>query len=302
MSTQPPSPFLTWPTGAEALVESFTELTALETAYNGTEHARVCRAFPRYGLSASFVLFDDERSSLWPFDTNAKVLIPAWMHPLPARAPGESPLVTVLHSAGVDKLFAVKRSDGSLSLRSAIVADNNPTDYPAIGGSWTTDDIEAFPVFEARLTGDSWNIEVQGPSVHTAALTFESDSVLEPIPAYNGLTSGGLPLLAEAHDWSAKPARETGFSANSFDNGHLSTFELRHAKRTVPVQFTLMSRNAALEFRLFMRQLRGRAGRFRWVAFDGIERTYRLAADTWQLKWTGSATAICSLRFVEIEE
>lgn len=294
--------FYTWPTGGESLVEHFTELTALETGFDGTEHRRACRAFPRYGLSASFPLWDDERATVWPFETNATVLIPVWMHPLPSRASGQSPLVTAVYGQGVGKRFVVKRVDGSLHELTATVSASSPTATPAIAGEWSAADIVAFPVVEARLSDDSFSLEVLSPTAYQAALAFESDSVQEPIPAYSGPLSAGLPLLAERHDWRAKPQRQTAWSANTFDNGHLSTFELRHRKRTVPVQFTLLSRDAALAFRLFIRQLRGRFQAFRWVAFDGVERTYRLASDTWELQWHGSATATCSLRFVELEE
>lgn len=295
--------FFTWPTGAEPLVERFTELTALETGYNGTEHRRPCRAFPRYGLSATFLLFDSERGETAPLETNLAVLVPAWMHRLTKPDNAGGPLVTAVHREGGVRKFLVETTAGKRELLSAVVAANNSTVYPNIDGpAWLPGMVAAYPLVEARLDTDSFGVEVVGPDAHSAALSFQSDSVQEPIPAYTGPTSGGLPMLVERLDWSVRPRRETGFNANTFDNGHLSTFNLRHAKRTVPVQFTCLSREAALELRQFLRQLRGRYQAFRWVGFDGFERTYRLASDTWEMQWRGCATATCSLRFVELEE
>ena len=70
-----PTPFFTWP-GSSALSERFTEVTALETSYNGTEQRQVCRAFPRYGLSANFILFDGERSCLSDVEVGSNLLVP----------------------------------------------------------------------------------------------------------------------------------------------------------------------------------------------------------------------------------
>ena len=160
--------------------------------------------------------------------------------------------------------------------------------------------VTAYPVLPMRLDADSFDVQVLGPSASTTNLSFTTDALFEPIPAYAGALSLGLPLLESKHNWRAKPTRQTSFSANSFDAGNVATWELRYRKASVSVSFDLWGRAEILAFRLFIRQLRGRYQQFRWVAFDGVERTYRLTSDVWELSYTGTHTASCALRFTEI--
>lgn len=294
----PTQTFFTWPDGGSEMVETFTESTALETAFNGTDHASVGRAAPRYQLTAGFVLIRDERSGLSVLDGASQFLVPAWMHPIDVDDSGVAN-VDAIHGVAASQQFVKKTASGYQAITSPVAVEAGKLRGKLRVTAWPTDALRGFPLLTMTLDEDAWDVTAQGRTVDTTSFSFVTDQLFEPIPTYTGPTTAGVPLLPNRHDWNAKPLTQTSYSQNKFDAGNLSSRHLRHTKKSVSVRFDFFGRAEILAFRLFIRQLRGRAGTFRWVAFDGIERTYRLGSDTWQLKWRGTRIASCSLRFVE---
>lgn len=282
------TPFPLWPDGASPLVETFTESTAVEASFNGSELREKCRSFPRYQLGASFIL--DGASELDAVEglIGQPLLVPAWMHAI-QRPDAFVPL----HTPGVDRDFYGRLAlGGPQSFFKATVDSSNE-----LQGTFE----RVFPALEMQLTEESFDTQVLSRSIAMLSLSFFTDKSFEAIPAYTGPTSAGLPLLTARHNWTAKPAKQTAFNQNRFDAGNLALIDTRHIKRSVGVRFDLFGLDEIRAFRTFIRQLRGRYQAFRWVAFDGVERTYRLAADSWSLEWRGTHTAGASLRFLELE-
>ncbi len=296
-----PAPFLTFPDGSEPLIERFTELTFVEraellsTPSAAREYRRPGRPFPRYEIAGKFHLFDAERQALADLEAGAEVLVPAWMHPLPARSSGSSPWVYAIHRAGTGKQFFIESADGSSRLQTATVSSSK-----FLTTGWTAADLRAYPVFRARLGEDSFSIESLSPTAHVVNLSFVSDEPQEPVLAGYGAAW----QLADdtAHDWQQSVKTDVAHSANAFDNGNVSTWSLRHTARGVSVLFTAFDREAIWRLRTFLLNLRGRWKSFDWTdPRDGAVKRVRLGSDVLELRYLNTTTMQAAVRLVEVE-
>lgn len=290
------TPFFLFPDGASPTVERIEALTDVQISRNGTERRAALRAYPRYGLSANFVVIGPAALAAFaPMRSGSPVLVPAWMHPFESTD-GASPVVDAIHTPGPSRSFLVRSRNGAWRQVSfAVLADRT------LAG-WDAADVRAWPLVEARSTDDSFDIEHRSMNARLVSLSLMSTSVDEgELPAVPMLD--GKPVLSARADWSQAPSEGTAFSSNAWDAGHLTEWELRHAKRTVSVQFTLMSRQAVLEFRAFMRALRGRFQAFRYAdPTSGDMKTWRLGNDVVELQYFKPGLARCALQLVELFE
>lgn len=296
MSTQP---FTLLPDGAEPITERLEWLTAVETARNGTERRAPLRARPRYGLAASFVMpTRADPSALSPLSAGDEMFLPAWTHPLTRDAFGLFYADAIApHGDARPFVFRLKNSQAlalviaNVGVDGRVFADNADQLY---GAGW--------PAVPARLTDDSFEVQCVTPTVRTFSLSFQSTDVIDAPPAWSGSTDAGLPLYPERHDWTNTIRDTLAFSANSFDAGHLTTWEKRYSTRTVSVLTTLTTREAVLAFRRFVYGLQGRNGAFRWRApQDDQVRTWRLTSDQVELRYYRPGLARVELYFTEIE-
>lgn len=260
MSTQ--STFTLWPDGSAPIVERFTERTSVLVAFDGSEQRTPCRAQPRYELSGSFVLFDQEADALAALDAGAEVLVPAWPHGFATKAAAD----------------AVAKPAGQ---------------FYEHGGLF-------YPLFPARLGADSYALEIKRPGVLLTNLNFTSDAVAEPLFA-NAPTDAEVEAVL-FHDYrSGSPVAELQYSANRFDEGNLATFDLRHTKKTLAFSSTLFGRNEIAIVRKFLLSKRGRAHSFVLKdPRDSTPRRWRMASDTWELRYLTAATAEVQLKLVEV--
>lgn len=128
----------------------------------------------------------------------------------------------------------------------------------------------------------------------------------EVVPAYDGPRSdhGGLFLFPEGLvDGRLQPTDSMVASVNEFDEGNLWSRQVRYRKRTVSMMVTLTSADELATFYSFMTHLRGRYRAFRYRHFvDDVERTWRLASDSFALKFYRPTLAECELRIVHLEK
>lgn len=127
----------------------------------------------------------------------------------------------------------------------------------------------------------------------------------ETVPAYDGPRSEhkGLFLFpSDLVDGSEQPVDETTWSVNEFDEGNLWSRSLRHKKRTVSVLVYMSGQEELDRFYRFMHHLRGRYRAFRYQHFvDDVERTWRLASDSFTLKFYNATRAHCLIRMTHLE-
>jgi len=302
-ATTPTPPLLLIPPSGGSFVERFEFLTDVFTAYDGSEGVRqALRAFPRMSFDYNFVLStDEERTAFEPLLANERVLLPLYCHAF-RWSQGTPPLVDAVFGSNFARPLLVANQDGSRERRDFFIYQGR-IDFRS--GGYRPGDLVAWPLVEARLDTESIEVEHPSPVITTLSATFKAYDFDETSPSWGGPESLGLPLLTENNNFRAAVSETLSFSANTFDAGHLTSFEVRHRKRAVSVLITLTDRQAVAQFRRFIRAVRGRAGAFRWECplgrmADRSESTWRLASDTVELNYYNPSLAECSLRFVEL--
>lgn len=282
------------------MVERFTEQTFVEVAELTTdapEYRRPGRAFPRYELSGKFVLFDEQRATLAAVEAGSNLLVPCWMHPLYARTgefAGSAPWVSVIHRPGVgDKNFLIQSSLGDSRIAATPTTGNNRT----LAAVWNpAADSIGYPVVRARLSDDSFSIESMSPTAHVVSLTFVSDEPEEPVVLGSRFTGEYT-----SSNWRQSVKTDVNHSANSFDNGNVRTWSLRHTKRGVSVLLSAFDTPTILLLRSWLLSHRGRWKAFTWTdPRDGAVKTFRLGSDVLELRYINSSTMETSVRFVEV--
>jgi hypothetical protein len=286
------------------MVERFTEQTYVETAElmaDAPEYRRPGRAYPRYELSAKFVLFDEERATLADMEAGSEVLVPVWMHPFHARTgefAGSAPQVLAIHRSTVGgKRFLIQPRVGTSRIAATPVTGNK-----TLAAIWDpTGDRVAYPVVRARLGDDSFTIESRSSTAHTVNLTFVSDEPQEPVMSQFGNYQDRAEVLTA--NWRQSIKTDINHSANTFDNGNVRSWSLRHTKRGVSVLLSAFSRDDIWRLRTFLLNQRGRWKAFSWTdPRDGVVKRFRLGSDVLELNYLNEGAMQTAVRFIEVQE
>lgn len=303
MPAQSPAPFLIRPDGASQLIERFEALTAFSQAkWSPVESRRRCRAFPHYTLDANYQLWGDEYAALAPVRAGNNVLLPIRMHAAPA-ADGQSRLDALFNKDAPSAVRIYALGVGQEAVVEALCDQfGNVSGLPA----WAH---TAIPVIEARLSGDSFEVEQRTLNTHLVQLAFTSTSVDEG-DRYDGPLLAGLPVLPtptdgtqSLRDGSEALRTSVQLSFDSWGAGHLELREFLFSRGQVSGRFVALNRTDVIALRSFLRVLHGRYQAFWWShPTTGAMARWRLASDSVELAYSNPSTAAASLSFVELEE
>lgn len=299
-----PTLFPLFPSDGSPLVETFNELTAVSTArWSGRESRRALRAFPQLVLAGNFQLWGDEYDQLEPMRSGGKVLVPAWMHPVQDLA--TAPRLDALYNR--DALTVVKLLCQTAD--DAVVVERECTQTGLLTTALPAGTVKAYPLVEARLTEDSFDVESKTSSTHFVGLSFLSTTTDEG-DTYTGATFDGLPVFPapgdgteDMRDGGQALRTETVLAFDRWSAGHIEVEDFLYARGIVSGRFRAMTRTDVIALRAFLRACRGRASGFWWPhPKTGALTRWRLAADSVSLSYLTTTTAEASLRFVELPE
>lgn len=298
-----PTPFLVLADGSAPRVERLEWLTDVQIARDGTEHRRALRALPRWSQSGQLVLLDNYRGGqleqLAPLLAGQSVLAPAWMHQFPVLPAGVTTADAMVRARTPQSLsyadfLAISPtgvySQANFSIGySGEVATANPSTHALL-----------LPLLEMRCTGGI-DAEARSAGSRAIQLTLTATQPLsETVGAWTDNDENGRPNFPQRLNWRESVRDGTAFSANSFDAGHLWSWEPRYSKRTVSGLVSLTSRAEIIEMRRFLYATRGRAIAFNWhCPLDAEPRVWRFASDSLELAY--SAPSRAELRFSATE-
>lgn len=127
----------------------------------------------------------------------------------------------------------------------------------------------------------------------------------EEVAPYDGPRSAHKNMFlfpADLVDGRLQPTDATACDVNEFDEGNLWSRQVRYRKRTVSLLVYMSGAEELDRFYRFMHHLRGRYGAFRYQHFvDDVERTWRLASDSFTMKFYDAGKAECSLSITHLE-
>lgn len=297
----PATPFLVLADGAAPRVERLEWLTDVQTARDGTEHRRALRELPRWSQSGQLVLLDNYRGGqldqLGPILAGQSVLAPCWMHQFTVLPAGATSADAIVRASTVADFFAVSPtgvySQAALSVSTTRkVAAANPATHALL-----------LPMLEMRCV-DGLDAEARSTGSRTLQLTLTATQPLaETVDAWTDIDENGRPVFPQRLNWREPVRDSTGFSAISFDAGHLWSWKARHAKRTVSGVVSLLSRAEVVEMRRFIYATKGRAFAFSWhCPLDEAPSVWRFDADAMELAYTKPSVAEFRFAAVEVSE
>lgn len=285
-----PTPFVfSAPRDAKSPVTERLEwLTDIQTSHNGTEAVRYAlRAFPRYVYDFTIhVATDASFACLQALREKTSFLVPLWPHAFqtPATAPDAGIAATAPLVLQLDH-------KGSYGLGSAPVSISSPYDLAA-------------PVAPAIYAANSRSFSPLSHNLSTGSVSFRLSPFNEAVAAYSGPMSASFPTLPLLDGWTGTAdglGEQIADVSNSFENNNLDLYESNYLTRTYTVNITLTTRAAVLDFRRLLFKLRGRYGSLRWTSpSDGVERTWRLAADTVDIVYLRPGYATCTLSLFQL--
>ena len=304
--------------GAAPRVERLEWLTDVQIARNGTEHRRALRALPRWSQSGQLVLLDSYRGgqldALAPLLAGSAVLAPAWMHqwspavyaPKVRDSVSADALVRRAVSGynGEQQFFMVPGTGALVVETHKIGSADRLLRHPSTGLPSFNSLLYGYcmPALEMRCI-DGINAEARSPGVRVLSLTLTATQPLdEAIEAWTDVAPDGLPNApARLVNWRDAVKDATAHSANSFNEGHLWSWSMRYAKRTVSATVSLYSRTDILAFRRWLYALKGRATAFHWQCpLDDAPSLWRLADDAVEIAYTTPSRAECALAMTEV--
>lgn len=243
---------------------------------------------PRHTVSFDVLLHTEAaRSCMAALRRETRFLVPQWQHVF--EQPVASP------DAGVSPL---QRSCLALDHFGLALEVASPFAWPA-----GTD--VAAPAAVARLVADQRVIRHLTGRVASAPVAFQLEQFDEEVPAYDGPTSGGLPLLDVFTETAQGIAEQVDVDVNKADTGLIDgLYEARYFKRSFTLTVTLRDRPEVLAFRRLLFALKGRLNPLRWTPpYDGeAEGTWRLATDGVELSYLRPGLAQCTFSITQLPE
>lgn len=266
---------------------------AAEPSRNGTEAFACVRAYPRVTLSGSFTLLSGTpEAALDDLHAGGQLLVPAWMHPLVQLEGG---------GLACDAIYTGSHDAKPFMLRLVPGGPWAVVECPVVDSVLTLAEayIEGYPMLPARLAEDSFSLEHITPTARKTGLSFTAFELNEqPGPAEAGAVGGyAVPGLL---DGSQATGVQRSFAAYTFDEGGLTAWEKKFAKRSVKALVSLRTRAEVLAFRRFVYAVQGRSGVVSLRSpVDSVTRRYRLASDDVRLEYLKPSFARCELSLVE---
>lgn len=261
-------------------------LTDVQIAIDGTDNARrKLRAYPRHTYSYDVVLPPSaDKTPLDALRTAETFTIPLWCH-----AFQRPDLEATAGIAAVDPKTI------------ALSATSEGVIYDADAFTWPDDFYIAAPAALARPVSDTRSIAYVTTGAQRSSVSFRLLDFKEVVAAYTGPTVGGLPSLDTFTAYWVKPAEDVHEEADSFDEGHLTLYDVHYRQRSFTLSLTLPSREVIEAFRQFLFALEGRLNPLSWTApGDEDPTTWRLAADAIELAYRRPNFATCTLSLIQL--
>lgn len=284
-----PTPFVfSAPRDARSpVVERLEWATDVQASRDGSEQRAQLRPMPRHTVSFDVLLHTQAaRACMAALRQETRFLVPQWQHVF------EQP--NVAPDAGVTAIGSCLALD-HFGLAVEVAA---PFAWPA-----GTD--VAAPAAVARLAADQRSIRHLTGNVASAPVAFQLERFDEEVPAYEGPTSGGLPLLDVFTETAQGITEQVDVDANKADTGLIDgLYEARFIKRTVSLTVTLRDRAEVLAFRRLLFALKGRLNPLRWTCPYDQEApaNWRLATDAVELSYLRPGLAQCTFSITQLPE